>query len=172
MKDGKFSLGIIGAGSRGVYFGGETFTKVGNFYVSCVCDINPEKVLQAIDVLGSDVAGYMDVDEFLRHEDLDAVIVATIDKTHADIAEKVLKAKKHLYLEKPMAQTFEDCDRIVKAWEGSNTVFMVGLELRYCTLMQEVKKIVSRGDIGRIILANVIDNVSVGGDYYFHGPET
>ncbi len=168
MKDGKFSIGIVGCGSRGVYFGGEDFMRLGNCYVTCVCDIRPERVEYAKKTLGPDVVGYTNVDDMLKHPDLDAVIVATSDKTHAEVAVKVLKAKKHLYLEKPMAQTIEDCDAMVDAWYGSDTVFMVGLELRYCTLMRDVKKIVERGDIGKIILGNVVDNVSVGGHYFYH----
>lgn len=170
MKEGKFNIGIIGLGSRGVYFGGEEFRELGQYNLTCVCDIVPELVDNALNKFGPEVTGYTDVDEFLKHPDLDAVIVASNDKTHAEIAVKVLKAKKHLYLEKPMAQTIEDCDRIIEAWEGSDTVFMVGLELRYCSLMQDVKKIVERGDIGKIILGMIADNVSVGGFYYFHGP--
>ncbi len=169
MKDGKFGLGIIGLGARGVHFGGRDFLKSGNCYVTCVCDVFQERVDSAINELGGNITGYTNVDDFLEHPDLDAVVVATNDMTHADIAVKVLAKKKHLYLEKPMAQTIEDCDRIIDAWTGES-VFMVGLELRYCTLMQECKKIVERGDIGRIIIGTVVDNVSVGGNYYFHGP--
>ena len=168
MKDGKFSLGIVGLGTRGVYFGGKDFMELGNCYVSCVCDILPERIEHAKKVLGEDVVGYTNLDDMLKHPDLDAVVVATSDKSHGEVSLKVLKAKKHIYLEKPMAQTIEDCDKMIEAWKGSNTVFMVGLELRYCTLMKDVKKIVERGDIGKIIMANVIDNVSVGGHYFYH----
>lgn len=168
MKDGKINLGIIGLGPRGVYFGGDTFKNMGYFNLVCVCDVVQESLDDALKKFGDGVTGYTDVDEFLKHPDLDAVVVATSDKTHAEVATKVLAAKKHLYLEKPMAQTIEDCDRIVNAWYGSDTVMMVGLELRYCSLMKDVKKIVERGDIGNIKIATVVDNVSVGGNYYFH----
>ncbi len=168
MKNARYSLGIIGVGPRGAYFGSEHFQEIGNYDLTCVCDVNPEFVNDAIQKFGAHVKGYTDVDAFLQHPDLDAVIVATNDKTHREVAVKVLKAKKHLYLEKPMAQTIEDCDEIVDAWEGSDTVFMVGLELRHCSLMKDVKKIVERGDIGNIKIASVVDNVSVGGNFYYH----
>ncbi len=170
MTDKKINMGIIGLSTRGVYFGSKVFQEIGNYRITCVCDVFPERVESAIKEIGGDITGYTDVDEFLNHPELDAVIIATNDMTHADIAVKSLAKKKHVYLEKPMAQTIEDCDRIVDAYTGEG-VFFVGLELRYCTLMQECKKIVQRGDIGKIILANVVDNVSVGGNYYFHGPK-
>lgn len=168
MKNGRYNLGIIGLGPRGVHFGSEDFQELGNFNLVCACDVFEEAVQDALAKFGDGVTGYTDVDEFLKHPGLDAVVVATSDRTHAEVATKVLAAGKHLYLEKPMAQTIEDCDRIVDAWEGSDTVFMVGLELRYCSLMKEVKKIVERGDIGSIKIATVVDNVSVGGNYYYH----
>lgn len=170
MKDGKYSVGILGAGSRGVIFGGKGFERHGGFYVSCICDTDPKKVEATRKMFGEHVAGYTDLHEFLAHEDLDVVVIATPDYAHAQGAVASLKAKKHVYLEKPMAQTIEDCDRIIKAWDGSDVVFMVGLELRYCTLMQECKAIVDSGEIGKIIMGTVVDNVSVGGQYYFHGP--
>ena len=169
MKDGKYGIGILGLGGRGVFFGGMDFEQDGGFRVVCVCDLVPEKVRAAQKIFGEDVGGYTDVDAFLRHEGLDAVVVATPDFAHADCAVAVLKARKNLFLEKPMAQTIEDCDRIIDAWKGSGTVFMVGLELRYCTLMQELKALLDRGEVGRILIGTVVDNVSVGGEYYYHG---
>ena len=168
MKDGKLSVGIIGVGRRGVYFGNPYLCEAGGYYISCVCDLYEDLVEDAIKEIGGDIAGYTDIDAFLAHPNLDAVIVATNDKTHAEVTYKVHAAKKHVFLEKPMAQTIEDCDGLIDAWSGE-TVFMVGLELRYCTLMQECKKIMERGDIGRVIMANVVDNVSVGGNFYYHG---
>ncbi len=168
MEEKIINLGIIGCGGRGVYFGGKGFMKESGFRLTAVCDIDPEKARAAAEVLEGDITPYTDVDEFLKHPELDAVIVASPDRTHADIAVKVLKAKKHLYLEKPMAQTIADCDRIIEAWKGSGVVFMVGLELRFCSLMQETKKIIQSGEIGRIIIGTVVDNVSVGGNYYYH----
>ena len=169
MKDGRYNLGIIGMGFRGIYFSCQHLRDVGKYNLVCVCDVSQEMIDYALDQVGERITSYTDVDEFLKHPDLDAVIIATHDKPHAELAIKVLQAKKHLYLEKPMATTIEDCDRIVEAWRGSDTVFMVGLELRYCSLMRDVKKIVDRGDIGQVKIATVVDNVSVGGNFYFHG---
>ena len=131
-----------------MYFTTEDIMRLQNSYVSCVCDIVPERVEEALQKLGPSVTGYTDVDAFLKHPDLDAVFVVTSDKSHAFLAKKVLAAKKHLFLEKPMAQSIQDCDDIIDAWEGSGVVFFVGLELRYCTLFRDMKEIISRGDQG------------------------
>lgn len=166
MRNGKPGVGVMGLGSRGIHYGCKTFAEAVGTLVA-VCDPMQEKIDAAKDFFDPSVHTYTDMDAFLADPELDVVCVTSPDFAHASCAVPVLKAKKHLYLEKPMAQTIEDCDRIIDAWDGS-TVFMVGLELRYCTLMQEAKRLVDAGEIGRIITGTVIDNVSVGGQYYYH----
>lgn len=168
MKNGKYGIGILGLGSRGVHFGGQSFVQYGNCYIACICDTQQAKCEAAKAFLGKDIRSYTDIDAFLQDPELDAVVVTTPDFAHAACAEAVLKAKKHLYLEKPMAQTIEDCDRMIEAWNGSGVVFMVGLELRYCTLMEKTKALMAAGEIGRVRIGAVRDNVSVGGDYFYH----
>lgn len=170
MRNGQLGIGFLGLGSRGALFGTRTFLPLSGGALVAACDLNPAKIESAKVFFPDYTRTYTDIDAFLADPELDVVLVATPDFAHADCAVKVLAAKKHLYLEKPMAQTIEDCDRIIKAWDGSDTVFMVGLELRYCTLMRDTKKLIEAGEIGRIITGTVIDNVSVGGDYYYHGP--
>ncbi|NLS79998.1 MAG: Gfo/Idh/MocA family oxidoreductase, partial [Chloroflexi bacterium] len=106
--------------------------------------------------------------DLLADPNVEAVIVATNDAAHGANGLEVLRARKHLFLEKPMAQTIAECDAMIEAWRGSGVVFMVGLELRYCSLVQEMRAILDRGDIGAVKLAYAMDNVSVGGQYYYH----
>lgn len=169
MQD-KIKIGILGLGTRGVYFGAKMFDRRDDCEIVALCDIKQEKIDAARQVLKKDIPGSTSVDEFLKIPGLEAVIIATPDYAHKDSAIAVLKAKKHVYLEKPMAQTIEDCDAIIDAWKGSDTVFLVGLELRYCTLMKQMKELIVAGEVGEIKIGTVIDNVSVGGNFYFHGP--
>lgn len=168
MKNEKIGIGILGLGNRGVYFGGKIFTKHPKCEVVGLCDIEQDKIYAAQRVLGN-IPGTTSVDEFLEMPDLDAVIICTPDFSHVCDTLKVLTAKKHIYLEKPMAQKIEDCDNMIDAWEDSGKVFMVGLELRYCTLMRDMKRLMDAGEIGDVKVGTVLDNVSVGGNYYYHG---
>lgn len=168
MNDNKIGIGIIGLGGRGVYFAGKVFSKYPDCKVVGLHDLYQSKIDAARNVLGS-IPGTTSIDEFLLMPGLDAVIICSPDHAHAENCLKVLASKKHVYLEKPMAQTIEDCDKMIDAWVGSGVVFMVGLELRYSSLMEDMKKIIQSGEIGEIKVGTVIDNVSVGGDYYYHG---
>ena len=160
-------VGIIGLGTRGVYFGGKVFENQPGCEIVALCDIRQDKIDAAQKALGKKLYGTVSIDEFLAYE-LDAVVVASPDHTHKECAIKTLKAKKHLFLEKPIAQSIEDCDAIIDAWNGSDTVFMVGLELRYCTLMRDLKKIIDSGEIGEIKIGSAVDNVSMGGNAFYH----
>ena len=62
---------------------------------------------------------------------LDAVVLATPVPTHAELAERVLQAGKHCFVEKPLAQSVADAERAVAAAEAAGRVLMVGHLLEY-----------------------------------------
>ena len=143
MDNKKIGIGIIGLGGRGVYFAGKVFSRYSDCKIVGLHDLAQSKIDAARNVLG-DIPGTTSIDEFLAMPGLDAVIICSPDHAHAENCLKVLAAKKHVYLEKPMAQKIEDCDKMIDAWVGTDVVFMVGLELRYCSLMQDMKKNVTQ----------------------------
>jgi len=116
----------------------------------------------------SDIAYFADQEQMCDTVDFEIGVVASWDPAHRENAVGLLERRKHVYLEKPMAQTIPDCDSILRAWETSGHVLMVGLELRYCTLCQEIRRLLDEGVIGQTRVAMAVDNVSVGGQYYFH----
>jgi predicted dehydrogenase len=169
MAHKKIGIGLLGTGNRGVYFGGAYFGKHPDCEIVGLCDIRPESLAFAKEKLG-DIPATESLEQFLQLPGLDAVVICSNDHAHTEHTIASLKAGKHVYLEKPMAQSIEDCDLMAQAGLEAKRVFMVGLELRYCSLMEDMKRLISSGEIGDIKLGNVIDNVSVGGDYYYHGP--
>lgn len=168
-SSGKIGIGILGTGKRGIYFGGAYFGKHPDCEIVGLCDIRQENLAFAKEKLGDHIPATDSLEQFLQLPGLDAVVICSNDHAHAEHTLASLKAGKHVYLEKPMAQSLEDCDRMAAAGFEAKRVFMVGLELRYCSLMEDMKRIIASGEIGEIKLGNVIDNVSVGGDYYYHG---
>jgi predicted dehydrogenase len=165
---GAIGVGVIGMGPRGRYLA-RGLREHPSARVVALCDTDPARLRSAAEGLASPGLGeYRTSAELLADRRVDAVVVATHDKAHAAVGLEVLRARKHLFLEKPMAQTIEDCDELIAAWRRAGTVFMVGLELRYCSLAEDMKAILDRGEIGDVRLGYAVDNVSVGGQYYFH----
>jgi myo-inositol 2-dehydrogenase / D-chiro-inositol 1-dehydrogenase len=85
----------------------------------------------------------------LIQSDLDAIFVATPNFTHAKLAEEVLAADKHLFLEKPCGISQEECLRVLDLANQSDRIFMLGHELRYSPFFQKIKELVEHGEIGR-----------------------
>ena len=167
---GTVGVGVIGLGNRGRYFARVWGEHPQCSVVAC-CDRDPSVLEQSRRIVDDDaITYYNDMQDMLGDDRVDTVVVATHDRHHTECGIAALQAGKHVFLEKPMAQTVEDCDALIQAWEKAGTVFMVGLELRYCSLCQAMKGILDRGDIGNVKLGYAVDNVSVGGGYYYHGP--
>ncbi len=165
----KVRIGVVGLGGRGLYLGYNCFAKNPRSTLVASCDMNPKRLAE-VRAKFPEVKTYERLDDMLADPEVEAVVIATPDHAHAENAVAALDAGKHVFLEKPMAQTIEDCDAILDAWRRAQTTLMVGLELRYCSLCQEMRRLIDRGDIGRVICGYAVDNVSVGGQYYFHGP--
>ena len=89
-----------------------------------------------------------DLDTFLGW-DTDAVIVVSPNYLHAEHAVAALNAGKHVLVEKPMATTLEDCERMLAAAERVGKTLAVGLEMRVFTLFAKVKALIEEGAVGR-----------------------
>jgi len=165
----RIGIGVVGLGGRGVYLAG-ALDADRRARVVALCDRDPVRLDQARQALGAEGrACYASLTEMLADPDVQAVVVATHDAAHGANGLEVLRARKHLFLEKPMAQSIAECDAMIEAWRAAGVVFMVGLELRYCSLCEAMRAILDAGTIGEIRLAYAVDNVSVGGNYYYHG---
>ena len=98
----------------------------------------------------------------LKDKNLDAVVVGVPPFLHSPIGIDVLKAGKHLLMEKPLAHTIAAAEALVKEARKHPRLAISGCSTRYCTRnpkWQAIKKIVDSGKLGRIYHIN---QVSVG----------
>ncbi|MDQ0727368.1 Gfo/Idh/MocA family protein [Microbacterium sp. W4I20] len=110
---------------------------------------------------------FSSVEALLAAETIDAAIVTTPDDTHADIAVALLSAGVAVYLEKPLATTLEDADRVLRVAAETGTALYVGHNFRHAGVVRRMKEIIDRGDIGDVKTVWVRHFVGNGGDYYF-----
>lgn len=103
----------------------------------------------AADLCSGQPARYSDWRELLADESVEAVIICTSNQTHADLAVAALNAGKHVLVEKPLATTVADGNRVVTAAAESPGLLQVGLELRYSDLFTDVFHRLQRGDLGQ-----------------------
>ena len=95
----------------------------------------------------------------LGRSDLDAVSIVTMWDQHTEPTLAALAAGKHVFLEKPMASTVEDCARIVAAAEAAPGFLMVGHICRFNPRYAAAKREIEAGNIGRIVALSSRRNI-------------
>ncbi|WP_165075275.1 Gfo/Idh/MocA family protein [Paludisphaera rhizosphaerae] len=98
---------------------------------------------------------YGDYREMLAREDLDAVSVVLPSDLHHEVGSAVLESGRHLLLEKPMALSVEDCDRLIDLAAARGKLLAIGHELRMSSLWGKVKELVDAGAVGEPLYALV-----------------
>ena len=91
-----------------------------------------------------------ELDELLADPELDAVVLATPVPDHASHAVAVLEAGKHCFVEKPLAQSVADAQRVLAAARRSGRQLMVGHLLEYHPGVRKLKELTDGGELGRI----------------------
>jgi predicted dehydrogenase len=90
------------------------------------------------------------LDDLLRDESLDAVVLATPVSTHAELAQRVLEAGKHCFVEKPLGQSVDEAERVVDAARSSERILMVGHLLEYHPGVEKLGELIQSGDLGAV----------------------
>ena len=145
---GKIKMGVVGV-SRG-----STYVKVFHHNerseITAICDPNDLNREEAQRVIGlRDDQCYTDYEEFLN-ADIDAVAIVTPIPFHEEQVLKALQAGKHVFSEVTMANTVEGCERIVEAVKSSGLKYMMAENYIYLDYIQQWKKYIDDGRIGRI----------------------
>ena len=115
-----------------------------------ICDSNPEKSKEYGEKYS--VNYYQSLDELLNSEKFDAAFVVTPTSTHVDITIKLLEAKKHVFVEKPMTYKSEDGEKLVKLAEKNKVILTCGYIERFNPAVDVVKKIVNEKKFGELVM--------------------
>lgn len=99
---------------------------------------------------------YADYRDLLKMRDLDAVIVSVPTALHAEVAIAAMQWGKHLYLEKPIATSLGEADKIVSAWKQSGMVGMVGFNYRFNALHQAARMQIQARKLGPLVGARSV----------------
>jgi predicted dehydrogenase len=144
----KLRIGFIGLGAMGLSHVQAMRRLCGDYVeLAAVCGSNEARLQSALKEAAPAARVFKEPGELLQSP-LDAVFVSTPNFTHAHLAEEVLAAGKHLFLEKPCAITREECGRVLRAAQRSDRFLMIGHEFRYSPFFQKVKDLVQAGEIG------------------------
>lgn len=146
--DKKIKFGIIGLGTMGRIHLQNVQNRIKTAEVVAVCGRTPEKVEKVREEYDIPY-GFTSVDELLALPELDAVVIATGADAHKEPILKACAAGKHIFCEKPLAKTLEDCKEIEAAVKGNaGKCFTVGFMRRFDPSYAEAKERIEAGEIG------------------------
>ncbi len=153
MRERDIGIGIIGTGQRGCNFARFLADGAEGGRLVALCDRDEARMRSVAQMVGGDEV-ILDTDhrKVLDLPQVDAVVVATPDHTHEEVALGVMDAGKHLFLEKPMATTLEGCARLARRAVGYKPVLQLGYVLRYAPFYEKLYELLHSGVLGQIIL--------------------
>lgn len=141
-------VAVIGCGYWGLNII-RTLHETPNCILRTCCDIDEHK-LKLVLTKYPDVMITKYVDEIVNDNSVDAVFIATPTSLHYPIAKETLLAGKSTFVEKPFTSSVKQGQELIEIAEKTNTTLMVGHIFEYVPAVNEIKKILSRGEIGEI----------------------
>ncbi|MFA6977783.1 MAG: Gfo/Idh/MocA family oxidoreductase [Ignavibacteriaceae bacterium] len=142
-------IGIVGLGSIAQLVHLPMLKKLNNATITAVSEVNKNRLLNVGEKFGIKNK-YVNYEEMLDQEDLDAVIIATPTDTHLPIALACIERKKYILIEKPISRSLQETQIIVDAAKKNDVKIMVGMNFRYRPDVMLLKSIINSGDLGEI----------------------
>lgn len=139
--------GFIGCGEVTEKKSGPAFNEVPGSHVVAVMSRNAEKA-ESYAKRHNIKKWYTDPLELINDPEINAIYIATPPSSHATFAIMAMKAGKPVYIEKPLAASYEDCARINRISELTGVPCFVAYYRRYLPYFQKVKQIIQSGAIG------------------------
>ncbi len=139
--------GFIGCGEVTEKKSGPAFNEVPGSHVVAVMSRNAEKA-ESYAKRHNIKKWYTDPLELINDPEINAIYIATPPSSHATFAFMAMKAGKPVYIEKPLAASYEDCARINRISELTGVPCFVAYYRRYLPYFQKVKQIIQSGAIG------------------------
>ena len=112
---------------------------------------------------------YTDYRRLLERRDIDVVNICTPSGMHAQMAIEAMQAGKHVIVEKPMAMNLRDADRMIASEQATGVKLCVILQNRYNPPMQDLRRVVDEGKLGKLLLGNATVRWFRPQEYYEDG---
>ena len=161
----KVRIGLIGLGLMGTPHA-RILKKVEECDLVAASDVD-EKQKAVTEELG--IKFYRNYEEMIEKESLQGVILALPNHLHAPIGIACAKKGLHLFVEKPIAQSVSEADRLIEAAKENKVQILVGHQRRFSSLVEKAREIVTGGELGRLVGVTITWALLKPGSYY-EGP--
>lgn len=145
--------------------------KSNNLEIVAICDILSERMEEQADKFGlTDVKKYVDYKEMIEKENIDLIAIATESGSHAEIALHCIEKSINLIIEKPIALSLEDADKIIKKSEEKNVKVCACHQNRFNKSIKKIRSAVESGRFGKLFHATAHIRWNRGKQYYDQAP--
>ncbi len=141
---------IVGTGFMGKVHA-ENVRRLGNVEIAAVVGSRPETAQKFADSMGIPLATSK-LDEVLQNKDIQAVHICTPNVDHYLMSLAAIEAGKAVLCEKPMTLDVDQAQKLVAAAKQKNAINCVQHNLRYYPVLQQVRQMIRRGDLGDILI--------------------
>ncbi|GAG72189.1 unnamed protein product, partial [marine sediment metagenome] len=155
----RIPVGLVGVGGWGSQYVG-ILQKSGIFNLRVCFDTNKELLQSICSSVGCLKANSLE--ELLATDDLQAVVIVTPNHFHYEQCIKAIKQGKHVFVEKPIANTVEEAKKIYRATKEKNVIVSVGHNVRRRSEFRTMKKLIETGEIGEVIMVEANNSQYVG----------
>lgn len=131
-------------------------------------DINPERARVANEVLATRIPVFAGLTEAAAKHPADWAIITTNDNTHADVCVEAMQHGMNVIVDKPLATSVWECDRIIAESRRTGKQVVVGHNMRYNEHMLQLAHLVRSGKIGKVqqVESGEILSLDHGGSYF------
>lgn len=126
--------------------------------IAAVCDVYDRRLAKGVETGGDNTKGYKDYRQLLSDKTIQAVIIASPDHWHAQMAMDAAAAGKHVYLEKCMTRTAEEAVSLRNLIRDKGITFQLGHQGRQRDTHRKARQIIDSGTLGKISLVETTTN--------------
>ena len=149
----KTRVGIIGCGGMARSHASRMSDVLDKVEVTAAVDVEREKAQAVADSLPNEPTVATDYEEIL--DLIDAALVVLPHHLHHPVSVRCLEAGKHVLVEKPMANSEEECKAMIEAANRNDRVLMVAYCMRYHPLVLKFKEAIDSGDFGKVFQLSI-----------------
>ena len=154
----KLNLGIIGVAHQGNY----DMTNVAGENIVALCDVDDTLLAGAKQKFPA-AKTYNDFRRLLDQRDIDAVVIATPDHTHAVATAAALRSGRHVYCGKPLTRTISECRVVTELARKHKLITQIGTQIHSGGNYHKVVELIQQGAVGPVNEVHVWVNATYGG---------
>jgi predicted dehydrogenase len=154
----RLNIGMIGVANQANY----DLTNVATENIVALCDVDQNYLAAAAQKFPT-AKTYDDFRRLLEQKDIDAVVVATPDHTHAVATVAALRSGRHVYCEKPLTRTLSECGVVMEAARKAKRATQIGTQIHAGKNYRRVVELVQRDTIGPVKEVHVWVSATYGG---------